>query len=401
MKKIALFYLIWRIFDLAIAFIANNFDKYNEHFAYRFQLYHYNHYIPRFLIDFANYDGANYLHIAHNGYGLYQQAYFPLFPLLIRIFAPVFGNGYFLAGFFVANISFLFGLYFFKRYLEALQIKQKEIFWILLFLLVFPMSFFFGAVYTEGLFFLVVSGALYFSQKKHYLRLALLCILAGLTRLMGVFLVIPLAATLLFEQNHLRINQKSITQKLNNIKHFVSNNIKLIFITLTPLVGLLLYMLFLLVTAHDPFLFYHAVSGFHTGRTTDHLILLPQVYFRYIKIFMTASHSFIYFVAVLEFITFNLFLAVLVYDLWKLLKTKNTPSRISLIGLNLFSLINIILPTLTGTLTSLPRYAMLSLSFYIRLALIKNQWIKYSFLFVFSVFHILLVWLFIQGYFIS
>ena len=401
MKKIAIFYLIWRICDLVIAFIANNFDKYNEHFAYRFQLYHYNHYTPRFLIDFANYDGANYLHIAHNGYGLYQQAYFPLFPLLIRIFAPVFGHGYFLAGFFIANISFLFGLYFFKRYLEELQIKQKEIFWIVLFLLVFPTSFFFGAVYTEGLFFLFVSGALYFCQKKHYWRLAIFCILAGLTRLMGVFLIIPLAATLLFEQNHLRINQKGITQKINNIKRFVSGNIKLIFIALTPLLGLLLYMLFLGVTVHDPFLFYHSVSGFHTGRTTDHLILLPQVYFRYIKIFVTASHSFIYFVAVLEFIIFNLFLAVLFYDLWKLWKTRNAPSRISLIGLNLFSIINILLPTLTGTLTSLPRYAMLSLSFYIRLALIKNQWVRYSFLFVFSVFHILLVWLFIQGYFIS
>lgn len=401
MKKIVIFFLIWRVCDLTIAFLANNFDKYYEHFSYRFQLYHNNPYIPRFLINFANYDGANYLHIAHNGYGLDQQAYFPLFPLLIRTLAPVFGNGYFLAGLFISTISFLFGLYFFNKYLEIIKIKQKEIFWIFLYFLVFPMSFFFGAVYTEGLFFFFISGALYFSQKKQFWKLAIFCILAGLTRLMGVFLIIPLFATLLIDQNHLRINQKNMTQKLNNIKRFASNHIKLIFITVTPLLGLGIYMLFLGFTAHDPFLFYHSVSGFHTGRTTDHLILLPQVYFRYIKIFITASHNFIYFVAVFEFIIFNLFLILLVYDLTQLWKNKNVHSRITLIGLNLFSFINLLLPTLTGTLTSIPRYAMLSLSFYIRLALIRNQWIRISFLLVFSIFHILQLWLFIQGYFVS
>src|SRR5258708_663131 len=159
-------FLIWRIVDLLIAYIAELFDTYNEHFLYRFQLYHYDPYIPKFLINFANYDGAHYLHIAHDGYKQYEQAFFPLFPLLTHILAPVFGSGYFLAGFFISNTSFLFGLYFFKKYLEALGKSQKEIIWILLFLLIFSTSFFFGTVYTEGLFFLLVRATLYFAQKK-------------------------------------------------------------------------------------------------------------------------------------------------------------------------------------------------------------------------------------------
>jgi len=40
--------------------------------------------------------------------------------------------------------------------------------WVLFFILTFPTSFFFGAVYTEGLFFLLFALTLYFLKKENY-----------------------------------------------------------------------------------------------------------------------------------------------------------------------------------------------------------------------------------------
>jgi len=39
---------------------------------------------------------------------------------------------------------------------------------LLFFILTFPTSFFFGAVYTEGLFFLLFALTLYFLKKENY-----------------------------------------------------------------------------------------------------------------------------------------------------------------------------------------------------------------------------------------
>ncbi len=401
MSFIFILFSIWRIVDLVIANIAKLFDIYHEQFHYRYQLYHNNPFIPPFLLSFANYDGANYLHIAHDGYGMYQQAFFPLYPLLVHILAPFFGNEYFLPGFFISNISFLFGFYLFRKYLETIGKKQSKIVWIVLFLLTFPTSFFFGAVYTEGLFFLLVAGGLYFSQKRQYTRMAVFCFLAALTRLMGVFLLIPLFATVMLEQHRFRLLGNTFLEKVTSTFLFFNKQRRLLVLILSPVFGLLCYMFYLDQTVHNPFYFYHALSGFHTGRSVYHVIFLPQVYYRYIHIFFKAPHNFTYFVSILEFVIFNLVFFILLYDLWSLWKKKNTPGRISLLGLNLFSLVNVILPSLTGTMTSFPRYALFSLSFFIRLAEIKNVFIRSSFLILFIIFHIVLLTLFIQGYFIS
>ncbi|MBI3620249.1 hypothetical protein HY214_03860, partial [Candidatus Roizmanbacteria bacterium] len=78
-------------------------------------------------------------------------------------------------------------------------------------------------------------------------------------------------------------------------------------------------------------------------------------------------------------------------------KNKNRP----LVGLCLFSLANLILPTLTGTLSSLPRYALFSLSFFIFLGRLKSRRVKFFLASVFAILHAALLGFFIQGYFIA
>ncbi len=394
-------FFTWRILDIIIAYIAKIYDRYEEHFIYKYILYKYTHQIPHFLVSFANYDGAHYLYIARFGYHQYEQAFFPFYPLLIRLISPVFGASYFLSGLFLANISFLVGLYLFKEYLKDIGKNQKTIAWIFLFLLTFPTSFFFGALYTEGLFFLLVAGSLFFMQKKKYLYLAVFCFFAALTRLMGVFLLFPLFVTLIFEQQRLQLIGTTFQDRFHNLYQFVRKNSKPVLVLFAPLVGLFCYTSYLLLVTHDPLSFYHGLAAFHTGRSTTHFILLPQVYYRYIHIFSNSSHNVAYYVAVLEFIVFNLFFLVLLYDLWFLWKKSKEKARMSLIGLNIFSLINLLLPTFTGTLTSVPRYALFSLSFFLRLSGIKNIFVKITLLILFLIFHVLLLTFFIQGFFIS
>src|SRR3989338_5625766 len=155
---------------------------------------------------------------------------------------------------------------------------------------------------------------------------------------------------------------------------------------LSPILGLGLYCFYLWKTTGDPLFFLTSQPIFGANRSS-HLILLPQVYWRYFKIFITAAHDSRYFVSLIEFLMFNFVFTILFLDLFKNLRIKNWKLALSgveglkirnydLLGLNLFSLANLILPTLTGTLSSIPRYALFSLSFFIFFGQIKSSGIK-------------------------
>jgi Gpi18-like mannosyltransferase len=65
----------------------------------------------------------------------------------------------------------------------------------LFYLLIFPTSFFFAQVYSEGLFVGLAFGCLAMLKRKHLVLAALLAGAATLTRAVGMMLVIPMAIT--------------------------------------------------------------------------------------------------------------------------------------------------------------------------------------------------------------
>ncbi|MBI2641942.1 hypothetical protein HYW87_05150, partial [Candidatus Roizmanbacteria bacterium] len=168
------------------------------------------------------------------------------------------------------------------------------------------------------------------------------------------------------------------------------------------LLGLFFYSLYLFKTTGDPLFFLNSQWAFGANRASS-LILLPQVYFRYFKIFLTANWNFQYFIALLEFVTFSFVFIVLLYDLNKTWqeKLRTKAGTYERLGLTLFSLINLILPTFTGTFSSIPRYALFSLSFFLVLSKNKNNLIRIVLLLIFFLFHILTLGFFAQGYFVS
>ncbi len=400
---IFIYFLLWRIFDFLIIFFSQKIIPYLGFFPYGDQLPGFN--LPTWISSLANFDGLHYVLIAKNGYSQFEQAFFPFYPLIIKFLTPLFSNNQLLTGLIISNISFLLGLILFYKYLKLILTDLTDstdfirFYPILsvLFLIAFPTSFFFGAVYTEGLFFLLLILTLYFLKKERYLLIFVSAFLASLTRLVGVFLVIPIIF-------HLMQKLKSKSQNLKSkLKSFLYS-----ILIVSPLIGLATYCFYLYKTTGDPLFFLTSQPIFGANRSS-HLILLPQVYWRYFKIFITANWNFQYFTSLVEFIFFNFVFVILTLDLLKTINLrikglKNYELRItdySRLGLNLFSFVNLILPTLTGTFSSIPRYALFSISFFIYLSQIKNVFIKYLIIGIFLILHILLLGYFSQGYFIS
>lgn len=411
-------FFIWKLVDLIIAYFSIKIIPYLGFFPYKEIFLDYK--LPNFITNFANFDGAQYLIIIREGYNQFTQAYFPLYPLLVKFISPVFLNNHLLTGLLLSNLCILIGLLFFWKYL-TLRARKISPIQIIIFLLLFPTSFFFGALYTEGLFFLLMVLVLWGLQNKKYRLVAIAGFLAALTRFVGVFLIIPIgfhflrlhtpvpspsSAQLSFGRAQQEGKKKNI-QLILNLKFKISNFLRLLttnYYLLTPILGLLTYMAYLWKTTGDPLFFFNTQPVFGANRSTQ-LIFLPQVYYRYFKIFLTAAPDFQYFISMFEFIIFSFCLIILVISLvdsWRKFKGKSFCLWLSTEnGLLLFSFINLLLPTFTGTFSSIPRYALMSLSVFIYLGRIKRGWIKIIIGCIFGILHILCLGFFIQGYFVG
>jgi len=376
-RHLVLFFFLFLTVNLLTSFLATKYIPYLGFFPYGELIKQYN--VSSFLSSFANFDGAHYLSIAKSGYYQYEQAYFPLYSLLIRFFSPLFKNNFLITGLVISNLSFFMGLFFCYKFIGKF-FKQTELVWFFIFLFLFPTSFFFSAVYTEGLFFLLIISCLYFLQKKNYLLVFIPAFLASTTRIIGVLLIIPIFFHFYSQKQKIKLG----------LKHLL--------VFLSPLIGFITYSIYLFKTTGDPLFFLNSQPVFGAHRSTN-IILLPQVYYRYLKIFLTAQWNFQYFVSLVEFSFFSFVFIVLIFDFIENCKLKI--ENYNRLGLNLFSLAALILPTLTGTFSSIPRYVLFSFSFFLMLAQIKNIFIKSFVTIVFFVFHTLLLSLFIQGYFVS
>jgi hypothetical protein len=147
-----------------------------------------------FLDLWSRWDGEYYLFIATEGYDLNAPdttAFFPLFPLLIRLGAALGGTPAFW-GVLVSLVATFFALYFLYRIAEkhwGLKVARATV----LTFAFFPTAFFLNAVYTEALFVALSAGSFWAANVRRDLLLAgVLGALAAATRNLGVFLLIPL-----------------------------------------------------------------------------------------------------------------------------------------------------------------------------------------------------------------
>ncbi len=148
----------------------------------------------RFPCVWARWDSEEYLGIADLGY-LHPRsvAFFPLFPLLIRVLAL--GSPPLMAwsGVSITHLAFvLAGLLLWQQ--VKLDFNESIAWGTVVAVSLFPTSFYFSAIYTESLFLLFSVLVYVLSSRKQYLLAGLAISLATLTRSNGILLLaIPLA----------------------------------------------------------------------------------------------------------------------------------------------------------------------------------------------------------------
>ncbi len=337
-KKIITFFLTWRILlfvylFLAIQTLPLQFDFIGGGLS---------EYLKRpYFWAWANFDGEHYLNIAKSGFGYLEQAFFPVYPFSIRYLGNYLGGTLAdlnRAGLILSNLSFLIAIWgLFK--LVKLDYSEKIAFNTILILLLFPTSFYFGSVYTEGTFLAFSVWAFYFARSQKWFGASILGALAGATRFLGI-LLFPAILTEMWVSK--KINFKNLLTLL-----------------ISPL-GLFFYMNYLKVTEGDPLKFIKVLPGYGEQRQIDP-VLLPQVFYRYFfKILPNVdySHFPIVFTTYLEVLVAILFLSLVTILFFK--------SRLSYA---IFSAGLYIVPTLTGSFSSLPRYVLVIFPAFILMAI--------------------------------
>lgn len=158
----------------------------------------------------SRWDSEWYYIIIHQGYvgssdPLKQTdvVFFPLYPYLVKLFSAPFGLNAFYVGSFLSFVFFVVAcvlLYKLLRLDHEKNLAMRAIF----FLILFPLSFFFIAMYTESLFLLLVVSAFYAARKGRWMWVGIIAFLLGLTRLVGVA-VLPALAIEYLQQKKWRI----------------------------------------------------------------------------------------------------------------------------------------------------------------------------------------------------
>lgn len=377
MKKILRIFLVWRLILFIPLYFGSRLISYRSGYDYT-NIWKFTHgYFPissPLLFPWANFDGVHYLSIAANGYSN-DLGFFPLFPIAIKFLAILFGGvkafdlGYFLSGFLVSNICLGFSLWIFYK-LISIDFPKKIALESIIFLLIFPTSFFFASIYSESLFLLLALLSFYFARNKNWFLSGLFAMLLSATRIVGIAIIPALIYEFFKEEKKL--------------------SAKFLPLILSP-IGLLLYALYNKFQFGDTFLFIEAHAKINPTRTVSSVILIPQTIFRYIKILATTNGYFEWWIALLEISLFT-FAVIMLYFAFK------KKIRASYLIYSAFALL---IPASSGTFSGLPRYIIVLFPMFMALALIKKRSIKIIYMVTSIVLLFILLALFSRGYFVA
>ena len=148
------------------------------------------------LAAWVRWDAGWYTSIVERGYWFDPQgpsnvAFFPLFPLLVKVVTLVLGNPV-VAGLLVANLAALGAVLALRRWVRTEAgpaAADRAALW----LLVYPYSMFLHTIYAESLFFLLVVLALDANRRGQRLAAGVWSGLAAATRPFGILLMPALA----------------------------------------------------------------------------------------------------------------------------------------------------------------------------------------------------------------
>ena len=198
-------------------------------------------------------DGYHYLRLAQLGYEGYIEngqhlflVFFPLYPWILGLLSRLFGHPE-LCGVVLSCLCYALGCVFCYRLVWE-RFNRRIAADAVLLLSLFPFSFFFGFVMTEGLFLLCSCAALYYIHKHRWLAAGLWGIFAAMCRMTGV-LVIGAAVV---ELMTIHLPKEDQSWNLPAYLKKVLPRLPLLFL---PLLGTAVYFLLNTAVDGDPFAF--------------------------------------------------------------------------------------------------------------------------------------------------
>ena len=351
------------VLSLREGYLGKNFDPHSHYLTW----------------IWANFDGTHFLDIASKGYSNFDFAFFPLYPLLVSMLSKLLHISELTAGIILSLLCLIASLIFIYKAV-LIDFKEKTAGLTILLLLFSPFAFFYHGVYTESLFLLATTASLYFARRKRWVSSGLWGMLAVLTRLAGVSLMPALAAEWFFQ------NRQDFKVDFKIFFRFLKNGGLAIIICG---LGLILYMVYLKIFFGNPLLFQTSMVAWNQSS----FVLLPQVIFRYLKIFLSVDpSSLVYQIALLEFLSFFLYLWLSLFTLIKI--------RLSY---GVFMIVLLALVTFTGTFAGTPRYITHLFPGFLALAVIidDNRFLKIETAVLFLLLGFIFTTLFTRGYFIT
>lgn len=368
-KKTFFIYFAWRISLFALGYFA--YFLFAKNSSAHFQDLHI------FWKTWIVWDADWYQAIITHGYWEGARAFFPLFILLgqaLKHILPFVATPILLFCF--SNLIFIAALYYFQILLEKYRLvgNHDHDQYYLLALLIYPFSFFFSLGYTESLFLLLLILTLIYAKDKKYLGAALCAALASATRTVGIFLSIALLVQ--FIQDY-RQKKVSIWQAL--------------YLLISPL-GLLGYLLFLKIKFGSYWGF--LVDSQNWGRELSlraSLINIKDQFISFLSFHLySADGSYIRLL-----IDNGSMIIALVSIIWIYLKFKR-------LDITVFSTLSLLLPIMTGTLTSINRLVLVIIPIFILLGhLMENP--KYRTILLCTLIYLqaLFVILYINGFWVA
>jgi len=324
---------------------------------------------------FAAWDSGWYFDIARRGYyygedGQSSVAFFPLYPLTMRAVAWLFGSSeraVWGAGVAISFVAALAALLVLHRLTERLFHDRETARRTVLYLAIFPFSFFLGTVYPTALFLLLTTLAVSAAYGSRWWLAGLVAGLTTVTRPNGILIGIPLGL--------LALRGASLDQVAYRL------------MALAPIpLSLLAYSLYVDSLAGDPLAWLHSQSewGYSLGRAPwKGLLTLMQA---------LESKGLEGYVASSEFAPFRLF-----HGTVALLVLMITPAVFKRLGapLGAYVLVSVLVPLTSNALEGIGRYATGLFPVFMVLGSLRQPRLHEAILIVWPMFLVLFLGLFV------
>lgn len=378
LREIIYYFFSWRILLFLFLFLAIRYVPLQQNLLGGGLQ---NYLQSPWLWSWLNFDGEHYLAIAQIGYQPLTYFFFPLFPMAVRLVSNLggFKTPLFLAytGLLVTHISFLLALVGLWK-LVKLDFKRRIAKLTMILVLLFPTAFFFASFYTESIFLALAVWSFYFARNKKWFLAGILGGFSTATRIVGLALI----PAFLAEGWQGRKKIKKLAKPL--------------LASLLTSLGIIFYTVYLKGQTGDPLAFFNDLSVTFGDQRQASFVLLPQVFYRYVFKILP-NIPFDYFPALfttwLEFLVAGLFLGLSVLSFFK--------QRLSYA---LYTFAGYILPTLSGSFSSLPRYVLILFPAYILMAKYLSKMKRLQRAIIWTILLILLgvaTSMFVRGYWVS